>query len=543
MSPKEARDAFKRIAGAAIKYMSGSDRCSSEMRPNGSAQIVTEMPRYEVYDTSRGIVLKIGDYVLGNVVDQFFFSADDFKSYPGSLEVIAAASERSNKIWKESGPRLHSGLPGPDHPTSVARIAAENAKAVGVKPTVSNYISTIGHDDIEELVAKFYKAWKTFAVLAHYEAEPAQRKEYERVKDNLKTHLDNTRDSYKNEKIRDLENAIPDDVPDTYVQQLRGAIEEGADNVLRLTRFPDENIYPKSMGIQFGRIRNESLGKMLSRQIGKFADRTRNTQEYKTDANLAQLLLAYNDGARFGDSTIGEALIRKYGRANPNPKEMVPSMMVQTAFGTIPSAHYFNEKTGNKYAAKISKSEDDELIELLRWARHSRDMAIDAAHEMFRLAIQKFEERPEIIAQKPNIDMEVQAKKRSRDFFTRVTSGDAILTLTRLDVMGRRYIEERDATSEGMLQTYKDARVLQIQIPSLKKYKDRHAESNGSIILYDDPEKFDPEKHEWFTIKDMDSGVRMLPNLEDMFGVAMYNEAKKEEAKLRDDKDLADLLK
>ena len=346
--------------------------------PSGGYNGGTPELKYEISDTPRGPIVVIGSdtqrYVLGNVIDQPYFRKEDLE--PGALEVITTASERSNKIWAKQGFRVNSGLPGPDHPAMVMGTMIENADAAGVKLSTSAYVAGIPHDDIELLVDAIYKRWKILAVAAYYEPITDDKARYALIRNTLAEMLGEARKQYHNQMKGELSDAIPKYLGHKEADDLLIQVKRGTNNARHLTRDANERIYPESMRFQFGRIGPESYIRMLERWGTKFADRTRNTGEWGPDGIYGALREAYKD------PRYAEILLKRFGPIHPNPKPMVPSVMVRTAFGTFPAAHYFNGSSSH-YGTDILATGDSYAIGLNKGTVHSRNIDLAFATYLF----------------------------------------------------------------------------------------------------------------------------------------------------------------
>lgn len=525
MSPTKT---FKRLAAEAIDRISG-------WLPSGYGNGSAHSLKYEILDSPRGPIIVVGSdkqkYVLGNVVDQPYFRKEDFTL--GELEVITAASERSNRIWAKDGFRTYTGMPGPDHPAMVMGTMAQNAEAAKVKLRTSGYLLGIPHDDIELLVDRIYRRWKSFAVAAHYELSEKDKLSFTSVRDTLTQMLREARRHYQHEGETEYRNAIPKGLDHESAKNLSTQITRGASNARHITRDANERIYSESMRFQFGRIGPENFVKMQERHGAKFGDRTRNTVDVRPDG------IYYSVSEAYKDPMYARLLLERFGPVNSSPKQMVPSVMVKTAFGTFPGAHFFNV-TNNRYGPKILATEDDYAIGLNRWTIRSRNVAIGAANSLLDNAIEEFEKRPEIQKKKLAIERELTALVNDPKYMGRLThsSNSVLLKLMELDVLGTKYMEKYDETEEGMVIMYKAARILRKEFENFMLFREIGQLRPGKRPVYlADQTEFDANKHKWFTMPGFDDGVRRLPSMESILGQEMYAESRASAVRLLDEKD------
>ncbi|MBS3104765.1 hypothetical protein J4234_00740 [Candidatus Woesearchaeota archaeon] len=480
-------------------------------------------PRYNAYESPYGLVLEIDGYVLGSILDQPFFRKDWVEKYPGSLEVILAAEKIAQVTLKDSGPRIHSGAPGYEHIRRVMQKVIESAEAIRIELDSSTIIPGILHDEIELKVRKLEDLWKQYTVFTRYETDPQLRRMYQVLRDRSGIRLTEMRTEIKDDLEEKLTKAIPGNITAYYKQKNMRDIKKGTSSTIRLTRFNDRYRYPDSMEFQFSRYGNEPLDQTYKRAALKFCDGMANMEETHSlpRATLEQITLAGKDMSPVGRFIVGQELTERFGDVDIEVREMLPSIMVQTAFVRVFPFHYFNEHD-NKYGRQVLESEDQETINMRKLALYNRDNAIDTADRLLGKAIKKFEERPEIKEVIPQVAAYIKAKLEG-DFFDKVTwssdknTGGVIMPLIEYDVRGREFIERQDSSLEGMRFMYRAARVLQVLMPRFKMYEDRTLRRHGIAPTWmHDTLKFDVHRHRWRTLGNMDEALKLMPSLQDM---------------------------
>ncbi|MBI2208278.1 hypothetical protein HYU50_02180 [Candidatus Woesearchaeota archaeon] len=397
------------------------------------------------------------------------------------LEISRKFEEYTQELFKKLGPRRYSGLPSYSHVLDNASIGFENSKAAQIPLDFIIMLDKIGHDNIEihENIMDLLNQYETELIQGRLDkaAEIGRKLRAERI--SLKGNIDG----------RLLRYLMETRTKGSEKEALRRDIVSATKIIYDLTRFSDAWPYPLSMGIQFGRKRNEDLGLTFRRTPVKFDDRTCNVMEYKRQPLLArQIERAYNGG------DAGRKLREIYGDVNARAVEMPAAIKVQTAFKSLFPLHYMNE-TMNEYGADINNGKYGDRTKQLFWlAMQSKKRVVEKTLGLLESAVKFYEggNIPEGV--KEAIDRDIKHKRKT-SYFDKVTDDGFVEPWIVYDVAGRGYIEALDRSQDRRVVPYRAARELQVLIPMSNHIFDKDSRMHISSGDYD------PKKHDFYTLK------------------------------------------
>jgi len=453
-------------------------------------------------------IIAVNNYHIGYVVDAPFFDStglgfgDEKKA---RIEIATRFEEYTQKILKDSKPRIFSGLHPYSHIYRDAETAFQIAKVLDIPIDFVTLLVIIGHDSIEDRsqVKGLLRQWE----------EAVIKTDHNRRR-NLEELLRKERAAARDEIEQKLESYLKSTgVTGKSYSVLRNDIKTAADLILDVTRFSDMYPYAISMGRQYRKIGSEKIDRVLIRAFAKNVDRTANLREYGfvlPQETMAYLERVFNDDRELKNwLNVGTYLREKFGTVRGSEVIMPPALRVGTAFNGIFPLHFFNETLN--YNGEVYNA-GGRTQELLRLASESKRVMIYESQKLLDSAGRLYESDKNLPkGTKQKVDRRIDAKKAT-NYYPKITPDGFTGRWVMYDVGGRETIEALDRSPDKKAEVYEDSRDMGVLIPMFGQFYLRDkADDRGRHILVDDPEiKYNPSIHQHFTLTGIEDLLRSV---------------------------------
>lgn len=468
-----------------------------------------EVKPYQVHQSPHGgLVVIVGNHQIGSVFDSPAYKASvekfgEFMSTP-QLKVALALEEMVRETRKHLGPRVYSGLDAHSHIVMNSDISLENAIAANVRPDYVAWLTAIAIDLAEDHpdVIKLNKEWEEAVIKFD---EPGRiKKEHE-----LRTTI--------HKVLSDAQVYLTKIVDNINMSgsEKRKLIEE-IEYVIRLTghntRYSFERPYPLSMAFQFDKRTNERVAIVQERMGAKMWDRTSNnldTGPALTYEEFQEMQRALKDDTTVGGYKVGEYVRGKYGEVRLG-SYMPAAVKVGNSVHNLSIGHFLN-KTLTEISEDIKPNTREE--ELSRWVEYSKVRMLQSALKQVRSANSWYEViLPQDVIQE--INERIERKKRS-NYYNAITPDGFFMKWLGYDIAGRRFIEAFDTSPQRMAEAYEVGRDLEIILSMFGMFSERGRRDDFGrpILITDLKVRFDPKKHEHFTLDGMDGPDGILSHV------------------------------
>lgn len=464
-------------------------------------------PKYVIETTPHGLILKLNgsQLITSSILDRDYFVKDWFTA--PELEVIARWDESVQRVMKEKGTRIYSGLPYYLHVDRVVQNLFEAGKAVNVPLDYKILIEGIGHDRIEDdkRIGALEERWEK----ALNENDYKKRLIFE---EQLKVERAKVKGEVEGELLQyDSDTGVKGQEREKLERDTRIAVNQ----IKNVTRFSNERVYASSMGYQFQRIGREPLEQMLGRFPVKNSDRNENQIEYGLMLPLKrmqQLEIAFKDASVIENYVVGEELRKRFNGVSLEAKGMPLAIRVQTAFKSVFPSHYQNETIDRYEQGILAGRYGDRTTGLLKLSRFTEASMIKSAVELLMSAVKSYEFDKDIANRKEEVDKEIKDLKGEGSYYYKVMAGGPIEYWLLRDPRGRKFIQALDKDPEEKFNVYRSARHFIELMPMFGMFYEHKDESETPVLL-SDPVIYDPRKHKYFALKNLDEMMKVLPNV------------------------------
>jgi hypothetical protein len=442
---------------------------------------------------------------IGNIIDSHYFVKEWFTG--PQLEIASKFEDSTQQILKHVGPRKYSGLYQYSHIDRVAENTFNMAKEVDVPLDFVILLLIIGHDREEDdpKIRQLYDQWKDAVNIGDNERRETYGKELSHERTRVRGTIEEELLGYSSE-ITGIKNK-------KVITSLENDIKAAVNLISDITRFSDQRTYASSMDHQYHKVGRENIAHTLRRVIVKNSDRSSNIGEIGLLLPydiMGQIGMAFNDKTVIDDYVVGEELRRRFGDIRIEERRMSNAIQVYTSFKSIFPLQYFNE-TRNQYATRIGGGNNKRTKDLLTLATLSTARLVQDSGELAESAFRSYEGSDNNIRKrvKSEVDGEIEALKQGM-WYDRATLGGIVEYWLLNGQRGSRSIESLDKNPDQKAQIYRTARHLVEIFPRYNKFHERNDDEKRELL--DNPQLYNPKKHDYFTLQNFDSLVILMQN-------------------------------
>ncbi|MBI2557812.1 hypothetical protein HYW20_00675 [Candidatus Woesearchaeota archaeon] len=430
-------------------------------------------------------------------------------------EILSRFEEDVQQDFKLLKQRRNSGLPAISHVYSDKIEVLKIALRAGVPPDYIIAIGSLGHDLIEEDDEIKDLEDKRLEALLKDSQDDMLR---------YSTLLTKARKEKSTEVERRLNGYIPIGVRGDERDDYRTSHSKAVRIILDTTRFTERNPYAYSLEHSFSIDGSEGLDQTFRRFVVKGSDLISNSGETDPipEEVMKQLRTASMDEGTVRGNFDGHEISyvirdefqRRFGSLKENGEPMSSALRVANSVNGVPALQYANETLNNKAEDVSSGIINGTTPQLMRLAIYTMNEVANAKLSLAYSAIKRYEQYPEVMAAKPQIDAKIERLKKTSHYDT-ITFKDGIVGhWLELDEEGRERIDKLDQDPNERVESYEAARHLEVLLPRFTMVYNKPNNQSRQLVSLEDLSHYNPHKHEFFTLKNFDLVKRSLANHE-----------------------------